>query len=88
MTQTIHCVVLNREAEALDRAPYPGELGQRIAQSVSAEGWQLWLERLTLIINEYRLNTADPACLPLIEEHMRGFLFGEGDRGQKPKQFD
>jgi len=26
---TVQCVKLNQELEALDRAPYPGELGQK-----------------------------------------------------------
>jgi len=30
MSRTVHCVVLNREAEGLDKPPYPGALGQRI----------------------------------------------------------
>lgn len=87
MKRTVHCVVLNKQAEAMDRAPYPGKLGERIVEQVSAEGWQAWLQRLTLIINENGLNTADPACMPLIEEHMRGFLFGEGNMGQRPEGF-
>lgn len=78
MTRTVHCVVLKREAEGLDETPHPGELGQRIYDQVSKEGWTKWLEQLTMIINENGLNTADPKTLELIEEHMKGFLFGEG----------
>jgi len=52
---TVQCVVLEREADALDTAPYPGELGQRILENVSKEGWTQWLERLVLIINENQL---------------------------------
>ncbi len=43
------------------------------------EGWKQWLERVTMIINENGLNTSDPASVELIEKHMVGFLFGEGD---------
>ena len=32
---TVQCVKLNQELEALDRAPYPGELGQKILANVS-----------------------------------------------------
>lgn len=78
MTRTVQCVVLKREAEGLEEAPHPGELGQRIYDQVSKEGWQKWLEQLTMIINENGLNTADPKTIDLIEEHMKGFLFGEG----------
>ena len=85
--RTVHCTVLNQEAEGLERPPYPGELGQRIFENVSQEGWNQWLQRLVLIINENRLSSADPGSLDLIEEHMRGFLFGEGDMGSIPQGF-
>lgn len=87
MTRVVNCVVLNREAEGLKATPYPGELGQRIFNSVSKEGWDQWLERLTMIINENSLNTGDPRSLELIEQHMLGFLFKEGDFGGIPQGF-
>lgn len=83
----VYCVVLKQEAEALDAPPYPGELGQRVFANVSKDGWSQWLHRLTAIINENGLNTADPQTLPLIEKHMRGFFFGEGDYGAAPAGF-
>ena len=78
MAKMIECVVMKREAEAMESAPHPGELGTRILQSVSAEGWKKWLEHLTMVINENGLNTADPRSLEFIEQHMLGFLFNEG----------
>lgn len=87
MTKTVNCIVLKREAEALDAPPHPGELGKRVFDNVSKEGWQAWLERLTTIINENGLNTADPKNIELIEKHMKGFFFGEGDYGQAPAGF-
>ncbi len=87
MTHTVHCVKLDREAEGLDRPPYPGELGQRLYENVSKEGWQQWLERLTMIINENGLNTGDPGTIEIIERHMIGFLFGEGEEGGVPQGF-
>ncbi|MEJ2346183.1 MAG: oxidative damage protection protein [Gammaproteobacteria bacterium] len=79
MARVVQCVVLKREAEGLDAPPHPGDLGQRIYENVSKEGWQQWLERLTMIVNENGLNTADPRTLELIEQHMLGFFFGEGE---------
>ena len=75
----VECVVLKQSAEGLDSPPYPGTLGERIFENVSKDGWQQWLERLVLIINENQLTTADPDSLNFIEQHMLGFLFGEGD---------
>ena len=87
MSRIVNCVVLKREAEGLETPPHPGALGQRIYESVSAEGWKKWLERLTMIINENGLSTADPANLEIIEQHMLGFLFDEGEMGQLPPGF-
>ena len=87
MARTVQCVVLKVEAEGLDKPPHPGELGQRVYENVSREGWKKWLERLTTIINENGLSTADPQSIELIEKHMRGFFFGEGDYGQLPAGF-
>ena len=87
MARIVNCVVLKREAEGMDRPPHPGSLGRRIYENVSREGWTKWLERLTTIINENGLSTADPASFKVIEQHMVGFLFHEGDMGALPRGF-
>jgi Fe-S cluster biosynthesis and repair protein YggX len=74
----VQCVVLKREAPGLDRLPYPGELGQRIWQSVSKEGWQRWVDHQTMLINEYRLTPVDPKNRKFLEAEMEKFLFGAG----------
>ena len=35
MAKMVNCVVLGKQAEGLERSPYPGELGQRILENVS-----------------------------------------------------
>ncbi len=87
MSRMVFCKVLKKEAPGLETHTYPGELGDRIFNEISDEGWKKWLERLTTIINENALNTADPASIKVIEQHMLGFLFGEGDQGQLPDGF-
>ncbi len=87
MTRMVHCVVLKREAEGLDTPPHPGDIGRRIYENVSKEGWQQWLQRLQMIINENQLNTADAMSIELIEKHMLGFFFDEGDYGGLPQGF-
>ena len=84
----VNCIVLKKEAEGLDNPPYPGELGERIYETVSKQGWTDWLNRLTTIINENQLSTADPGNLALIEQHMVGFLFDEGEMGGLPQGFN
>ncbi|HKL78562.1 MAG TPA: oxidative damage protection protein [Gammaproteobacteria bacterium] len=78
MARTVHCVYLGREAEGLDRPPYPGELGQRIYNNVSKEAWQEWLQRQTMLVNEMRLNLMDPKAQEYLKNQMELFFFGEG----------
>jgi Fe-S cluster biosynthesis and repair protein YggX len=87
MARIVHCAVLKREAEGLERPPHPGALGQRIFENVSQEGWKQWLQRLATIINENKLSTADLESIKIIEQHMLGFLFGEGELGGLPVGF-
>ncbi len=78
MSRTVNCVKLNKEAEGLERAPYPGELGQRLLENVSKEAWQMWLQQQTMLINEYRLSPIDPQNRKYLEEQMKAFFFGQG----------
>ncbi|MCU7922906.1 MAG: oxidative damage protection protein [Candidatus Thiodiazotropha sp. (ex Dulcina madagascariensis)] len=78
MSRTVQCVRLKREAEGLDRATYPGDLGQRIYEHVSKEAWQEWLRHQTMLINENRLSPVDPKARKFLEEQMEQFFFGEG----------
>ena len=52
MTRMVQCIKLGKEAEGLARAPYPGELGQRIFDSVSKEAWMDWLRHQTMLVKE------------------------------------
>jgi len=88
MSRKVQCVFLGREAEGLEKAPYPGEIGVRIYENISREAWQQWLERSVMIINEYQLNSSDLTNQDLIEKHMLGFLFNEGEYGQAPAGFN
>ena len=78
MTRTVHCIKLDREAEGLDRPPYPGELGKRIYEQVSKEAWQAWLRHQTMLINENRLSPIDPRARQFLETKMEQYFFGEG----------
>ena len=48
-------------------APYPGELGKRIFDSVSKEAWSQWLAHQTMLINENRLSPLDPKARKYLE---------------------
>jgi Fe-S cluster biosynthesis and repair protein YggX len=74
----VKCVKLGREAEGMEFPPYPGELGKRIWEHVSREAWAQWLKQQTMLVNENRLNLADPRARKYLEEQMRKHFFGEG----------
>ncbi len=78
MSRLVQCVKLKREAEGLERIPYPGELGKRIYEQVSKQAWQDWLKFQTMLINENRLNPINPKTRMFLEEQMEKYLFGEG----------
>jgi len=70
--------MLGEGAEGLDYAPYPGQLGQRIYDSVSKGAWQKWLAHQTILINEYRLTPIEPDARKFLETEMEKFFFGGG----------
>jgi Fe-S cluster biosynthesis and repair protein YggX len=78
MSRRVNCVKLGKEAEGLEAPPYPGELGQRIFENVSKEGWQLWMRHQTMLINENRISLVDPKARKFLEQEMEKFFFGGG----------
>ena len=74
----VFCVKLQQELPGLDAAPWPGEVGQRIYENVSAQAWKLWEERQKMILNEYRLMPWQKEAQELILKHMEEFFFSEG----------
>lgn len=78
MTRMVNCVKFGRELPGLDKPPVGGELGQRIYENVSAEGWALWREQVVILINHYGLNMADQRAQAFLNEQMEEFFFGEG----------
>jgi len=74
----VQCVKLKREAEGLDRVPYPGALGQRIFENVSKQAWADWLKHQTMLINENRLSPVNPKHRQYLEEQMEKYFFGDG----------
>ena len=85
MSRTVNCIILKKEAEGLDYAPYPGELGLRIYDSVSKEAWQRWLGHQTMLINENRLTPIEPEARQFLAAEMEKFFFSGGS--EKPKEY-
>ena len=72
---TLLCIKLNKELEALDRAPYPGKLGIKILENVSREAWQMWLDHQTMLINENNLNLFENSSQKYLKEQMQKYFF-------------
>ena len=79
MARTVFCVKLQKELPGLDEAPWPGELGTRIQQNVSAQAWKMWEDRMKMILNEYRLLPWQKEAQQLIAKQMEDFFFGQND---------
>lgn len=73
----VFCVKLREELPGLDAPPWPGEIGQRIYNEVSARAWKLWEDRQKMVLNEYRLLPWQKEGQELIRKQMEEFLFGE-----------
>lgn len=70
------CAKLGRMAPGLEQPPFPGALGERIYNEISEEGYALWKPHMTILINHYALNPADPDARALLRQQMEEFFFG------------
>ena len=76
--RVVYCVKFQKELPGLDAPPWPGEIGQRIFEQVSAQAWKLWEERQKMILNEYRVMPWQKEGQELIRTHLEQFFFAEG----------
>ena len=76
MVRMVQCAKLGKELPGLEKPPFPGALGQKIYENISAEGYALWLPHMTILINHYALNPADPETRALMRKEMDAFFFG------------
>jgi Fe-S cluster biosynthesis and repair protein YggX len=87
---SVQCVKLHKEAPGIDADDLQGEIAlemvesvggkalrQRVYDNVSREAWELWKARLTMLLNEYRLNMMDPQTDTFIRQQMEDFFFGD-----------
>jgi len=80
ITATVMCAKLGRKLPRLERPPFPGPLGERIYNEVSAEGYGLWKPHMTIMINHYGLNPADPDTRTILRDQLEEFFFGADAR--------
>ena len=69
------CSKLKVESQGLEVQPFPGDLGREIYEHVSASAWAEWRDQVQIkVINEYRLNLADPDHFQILVDQLRAFL--------------
>jgi Fe-S cluster biosynthesis and repair protein YggX len=75
----VFCVKFQKEMEGLDEVPFEGHpLGQKIYENVSKQAWKMWVERMKMIMNEYRLNLGSREAQEFLIKQMDEYFFGEG----------
>jgi Fe-S cluster biosynthesis and repair protein YggX len=85
MTRMVKCAKLGDTLPGLPYKPFNDALGQRIYDSVSAEGWRLWIEHSKKLVNEYRLDLTQKKAHDVLKEQCEQFLFGDG--GSLPPEY-
>ena len=79
----VFCKRKQKKLPALAKPPYPGEIGEKIFQNISQEGWEEWQAHQVKLINEFRLRPSDKKAKKFILEEMQRFLF-EGKAHEIP----
>ncbi len=74
MTQMVMCRKYKALMEGLEKAPFPGERGQQILNTVSRQAWQEWLRHQTMLINENHLNLMAASTQTFLAEQLNLFL--------------
>lgn len=85
MSRIIQCKKYDKPLEGLTKAPYPGDLGQKLYDEISQQAWSDWLKRQTMFINEYRLTMTEKKDRDFLRAEMQKFLFEKQDN--KPEGF-
>ena len=78
MARMVQCAKIGQELPGVEAAPYPGELGQRIYDSISQSAWDMWIQHSVVLINHYGLSLGDPQSRTFLMEQMEEFFFGVG----------
>jgi Fe-S cluster biosynthesis and repair protein YggX len=75
MSRVVFCSKFKKELPGLEKPPFAGEIGKRIFETVSAEAWKQWSTDVQIkVLNEYRLNMADPRDYKVLVDQMMRFL--------------
>jgi len=70
----VTCSKCGNTAEGLERAPFPGSVGEELLARVCAACWKEWMGQQVILINENKLTPADPQHYALLIAEMKKFL--------------
>ena len=75
MPETVECSRCGQTGPALERPPYPGELGRQLVENACADCWEEWQRLEVMVINELRLNFMDPKSMEVLAQQIRDFFY-------------
>lgn len=70
----VRCVRTGRVGQRMRFQPFEDAVGAFIFERVSQESWEAWMEMSVKVINELRLDLADPSGQQTYDQHMRDYL--------------
>ena len=69
------CSKYNVKLPGLSKPPFAGEMGKLVYERVSLKAWDEWSKDMQIkVLNEYRLNMADPRDYKVLVDQMLRFL--------------
>jgi Fe-S cluster biosynthesis and repair protein YggX len=77
MADEIKCQHCGERRAPLGFAPFPNELGQRIATEICQVCWREWLQKQVQVINHFGVDVSSPDGQEFLFANMKGYLFGE-----------
>ncbi len=70
----LKCSRCGRVAPKMPEAPFGGDFGTQVHESVCAPCFREWIGQGTKVINELRLNLTEKAAQDVYDQHMKEFL--------------
>ena len=74
MSTSFECTRCHRHANALEKPPQPGKVGEEILEHICDDCWGEWSRNEVMVINELKLNFMEPQAQEILTQHMREFL--------------
>lgn len=71
---TVKCLRCGEEAPTLEKAPYPGSLGETVLKNTCQTCWAAWQKFSVNVINDYKLRPFLPKDRGILEQNMKKYL--------------